>query len=216
MSGSRAYEESKRGMDEGARSARSAQDLTEGMAENHGGMASNPSRQFPSTSSTTSGPDRSTLTGPGGMNLPTGGISRNTRSGENVLSGGSDVAARGGAATGGLLDRAAAGKSSTGGDRGDRSGVDTAKDTAEGVMPKDHHGGMNPLKAFTSKGAVGSQFNPEGPVGSIPQKVGGPFDKEGAIGKQFTSEGVIGGTVDKLLGEKNTDDPLGRQPGNRS
>lgn len=53
-------------------------------------------------------------------------------------------------------------------------------------------------------------------MGSIPQKVGGPFDKEGAIGKQFTSEGVIGGTVDKLLGEKNTDDPLGRQPGNRS
>ncbi|KAF8448402.1 hypothetical protein BGX38DRAFT_1188767 [Terfezia claveryi] len=83
--------------------------------------------------------------------------------------------------------------------------------TEEHILPRDHHGGMNPLKAFTSKGVVGSQFNPEGPIGSIPQAVGGPFDKEGLVGKQFTSEGVIGGTVDKLLGEKNPKDPLGRQ-----
>ncbi|RPB25573.1 hypothetical protein L211DRAFT_822346 [Terfezia boudieri ATCC MYA-4762] len=83
--------------------------------------------------------------------------------------------------------------------------------TEDHILPRDHHGGRNPLKAFTSKGVVGSQFNPEGPIGSIPQAVGGPFDKEGIVGKQFTSEGVIGGTVDKLLGEKNPKDPLGRQ-----
>lgn len=70
---------------------------------------------------------------------------------------------------------------------------------------------MNPLKAFTSKGVVGNQFNPEGSLGSIPQSVGGPFDKEGTVGKQFTGEGVIGGTVDKLLGEKNPKDSLWRQ-----
>jgi len=81
----------------------------------------------------------------------------------------------------------------------------------ESNLPRDHHGGMNPLKAFTSQGAVGKQFNPEGPIGSIPQAVGGPFDKEGMIGKQFTSDGVIGGTVDKILGEKNPEDPLGRR-----
>ncbi|KAI5778558.1 hypothetical protein EDC01DRAFT_756744 [Geopyxis carbonaria] len=69
-------------------------------------------------------------------------------------------------------------------------------------IPKDHHGGNNPLKAFTSEGSVGKQFNPDGPAGAAADKVGGPFDKEGAIGKQFTDKGSIGGTVDKMLGEK--------------
>ena len=68
-----------------------------------------------------------------------------------------------------------------------------AASTEENILPQDHHGGMNLVKAFTSKGAVGRQFNPEGPLGSIPQAVGGPFDKEGIGGKQFTNEGVIGG-----------------------
>lgn len=78
-------------------------------------------------------------------------------------------------------------------------------------LPRDHHGGMNPLKAFTSQGAVGKQFNPDGAIGSIPQAIGGPLDKEGVIGKQFTSEGLIGGTVDSMLGEKSKDNSLGRQ-----
>lgn len=32
-------------------------------------------------------------------------------------------------------------------------------DAKAGGMLQDHHGGMNPLKAFTSQGAVGKQFN---------------------------------------------------------
>ncbi|KAF8250696.1 hypothetical protein K440DRAFT_659316 [Wilcoxina mikolae CBS 423.85] len=69
-------------------------------------------------------------------------------------------------------------------------------------MMRDHHGGMNPAKAFTSEGSVGKQFNADGSLGSIPQKAGGVFDKEGAVGKQFTDKGAIGGTVDSMLGEK--------------
>jgi len=86
---------------------------------------------------------------------------------------------------------------------------DAAADAA-GNIPRDHHGGMNPLKAFGSRGAVGSQFEPDGAVGQVPQKVGGPFDKDGVIGRQFTSEGVVGGAVDKVVGDKNPKDSLGR------
>ncbi|CCX32657.1 hypothetical protein FPQ18DRAFT_4579 [Pyronema domesticum] len=69
-------------------------------------------------------------------------------------------------------------------------------------MLKDHHGGHNPAKAFTSKGAVGKEFNADGAIGQVPQKIGGAFDKNGSIGKQFTDKGAIGGTTDKVLGEK--------------
>ncbi|RPA95408.1 hypothetical protein L873DRAFT_1657574, partial [Choiromyces venosus 120613-1] len=69
-------------------------------------------------------------------------------------------------------------------------------------MSSGHYGGSNPLKAFTSKGSAGKEFNAEGSVGSVPQKAGGPLDKEGVIGKASSGEGIIGGTVNKLLGEK--------------
>ncbi|KAI5854884.1 hypothetical protein BZA05DRAFT_392863 [Tricharina praecox] len=69
---------------------------------------------------------------------------------------------------------------------------------------RDHHGGHNPAKAFTSEGAVGKEFKSEGSIGSTVQSAGqgGVLDKNGPVGKQFTSEGKIGGAVDKMLGEK--------------
>ncbi|KAF2201715.1 hypothetical protein GQ43DRAFT_343927, partial [Delitschia confertaspora ATCC 74209] len=56
----------------------------------------------------------------------------------------------------------------------------------------------NPL---SSEGAIGSKFNPGGPIGSIGQKVGGPLDKEGAIGSQFdAAKGGLAGKVESMLG----------------
>jgi hypothetical protein len=40
----------------------------------------------------------------------------------------------------------------------------------------------------------------QGAIGSMGQKIGGPFDKEGMIGKQFTPEGSIGGAVQNAMG----------------
>ncbi|KAK4109731.1 hypothetical protein N656DRAFT_800644 [Canariomyces notabilis] len=53
---------------------------------------------------------------------------------------------------------------------------------------------------FDAQGAVGKQFTPEGAIGGMAQKVGGPMDKEGMIGKQFTEQGSIGGTVQNMMG----------------
>ncbi|BFZ62521.1 hypothetical protein YB2330_003620 [Saitoella coloradoensis] len=52
------------------------------------------------------------------------------------------------------------------------------------------------VNAFKSTGPIGQKFEADGSVGSIGQKVGGPFSKDGVIGKQFTSKGKLGGTVD--------------------
>ncbi|TGZ83708.1 hypothetical protein EX30DRAFT_338320 [Ascodesmis nigricans] len=53
---------------------------------------------------------------------------------------------------------------------------------------------------FSSGGAIGKQFNPDGSLGSIPQAIGGPFDKEGVIGSQFNaSKGGIAGTVERAV-----------------
>lgn len=41
-------------------------------------------------------------------------------------------------------------------------------------------------------------FAADGPVGSIGQKVGGPFDKQGAVGKQFTEDGSVGGSIQQM------------------
>lgn len=40
----------------------------------------------------------------------------------------------------------------------------------------------------------------QGAIGSVGQKIGGPFDKGGMIGKQFTPEGSIGGAVQNAMG----------------
>ncbi|GAM90739.1 hypothetical protein ANO11243_087840 [Dothideomycetidae sp. 11243] len=50
-------------------------------------------------------------------------------------------------------------------------------------------------------GAIGKQFNADGAIGGMAQKVGGPFDKQGAIGKHFNADGQIGGSVQEHLGK---------------
>ncbi|EQB56977.1 hypothetical protein GCG54_00002954 [Colletotrichum gloeosporioides] len=53
---------------------------------------------------------------------------------------------------------------------------------------------------ISSEGAIGKQFNPDGNIGQIGEKIGGPFSKDGAIGSQFNaSKGGIAGTVEKAV-----------------
>ncbi|KAJ9611422.1 hypothetical protein H2200_004606 [Cladophialophora chaetospira] len=54
--------------------------------------------------------------------------------------------------------------------------------------------------ALSSDGAIGKQFKADGPMGSIPQSIGGPFDQKGVIGGAFSETGALGGTVNKILG----------------
>ncbi len=49
---------------------------------------------------------------------------------------------------------------------------------------------------------MGKQFKADGAIGSIGEKVGGPFASDGAIGKNFNPDGAIGGTVHEKLGKK--------------
>ncbi|KAF2143439.1 uncharacterized protein K452DRAFT_317579 [Aplosporella prunicola CBS 121167] len=71
--------------------------------------------------------------------------------------------------------------------------VDRAESPLPSKMAANLTGGPSP--AFSAQGAVGKQFTPEGSVGGMAQKLGGPFDAKGAIGKQFTEQGSIGGMV---------------------
>lgn len=53
---------------------------------------------------------------------------------------------------------------------------------------------------LSSAGAIGKHFNPDGALGSIPQAVGGPFDKDGVVGKQFDAgKDGIAGTVERAV-----------------
>jgi len=56
--------------------------------------------------------------------------------------------------------------------------------------------------AFHKDGPIGKQFKADGAIGSIGEKVGGPFASNGAIGKNFNPDGAIGGTVQENLGKK--------------
>ncbi|KIW30959.1 hypothetical protein, variant [Cladophialophora immunda] len=70
-----------------------------------------------------------------------------------------------------------------------------------------------------NKGSVGSQFKPEGSIGQLGEKAGGPLSSEGAVGKNFTPEGSIGGTVqsaaEQMQGDKkpvfDKDGAVGKQ-----
>lgn len=54
--------------------------------------------------------------------------------------------------------------------------------------------------ALSSVGVVGKQFNPEGPIGSMGQAVGGPFAKDGMIGKQFDAgQDGLAGHVERMV-----------------
>lgn len=49
-------------------------------------------------------------------------------------------------------------------------------------------------------GAIGKQFNPEGSIGQIGKKIGGPFSKDEIAGSQFdASKSGIAGTVEKAV-----------------
>ncbi|EME46741.1 hypothetical protein DOTSEDRAFT_22775 [Dothistroma septosporum NZE10] len=74
-----------------------------------------------------------------------------------------------------------------------------AKSTSTGVGEKTTGQGTSIL---SKDGAIGSAFQGDGAIGSIGNKVGGPFHETGAIGKNFTAAGSIGGTAQKLA-EKN-------------
>ncbi|OCL09139.1 hypothetical protein AOQ84DRAFT_339379 [Glonium stellatum] len=53
---------------------------------------------------------------------------------------------------------------------------------------------------ISSGGAIGKQFNPEGSIGQIGEKIGGPFSKDGIVGSQFdASKSGIAGTVEKAV-----------------
>ncbi|KAF2841502.1 hypothetical protein M501DRAFT_1000738 [Patellaria atrata CBS 101060] len=53
---------------------------------------------------------------------------------------------------------------------------------------------------ISSEGAIGKQFNPDGSLGGMAQKIGGPLDKDGMIGSQFdASKNGIAGHVEKAV-----------------
>ncbi|KAG9196027.1 hypothetical protein G6011_01148 [Alternaria panax] len=53
---------------------------------------------------------------------------------------------------------------------------------------------------ISSAGAIGKQFNPDGAIGQIGEKVGGPFSKDGIIGSQFdASKNGIAGHVERAV-----------------
>ncbi|KAI5790597.1 hypothetical protein DFH27DRAFT_527591 [Peziza echinospora] len=175
-------------MDRAAARTMQNTDLTEGMTEVGIGHSPNPN-------TSALGADASRASTRDKVQNTVSSALGNTGIGDGLRSGGGNTGIGGAAQS--AADQAA-------------RAADTAADAAANRVPRDHQGGTNPLKAFGSKGSIGSQFEAGGAVGQVPQKIGGPFDKEGVIGKQFTSEGVIGGAVDETVGDKNPKDPLGR------
>ncbi|KAK6344422.1 hypothetical protein TWF696_008059 [Orbilia brochopaga] len=54
---------------------------------------------------------------------------------------------------------------------------------------------------ISSEGAIGRQFNPDGNIGQLGNKVGGPFHEDGFIGSQFdASKEGIAGKVERAVG----------------
>jgi hypothetical protein len=53
---------------------------------------------------------------------------------------------------------------------------------------------------ISSAGAIGKQFNPDGSIGQIGEKIGGPLASNGIIGSQFdASKGGIAGHVERAV-----------------
>lgn len=52
-------------------------------------------------------------------------------------------------------------------------------------------------------GTVGRQFESDGKVGQVAEKVGGPFSSDGAVGEKFTKEGAIGGKAQEMAEDKS-------------
>ncbi|MCJ1377010.1 hypothetical protein MMC17_000100 [Xylographa soralifera] len=72
-------------------------------------------------------------------------------------------------------------------------------DAAEKTGAQKETSPKNP-STFSSAGAVGKQFNPDGAVGQVGEEIGGPFSKDGAVGSQFdAAKGGVAGTVEKAV-----------------
>ncbi|USP75748.1 uncharacterized protein yc1106_03022 [Curvularia clavata] len=53
---------------------------------------------------------------------------------------------------------------------------------------------------ISSAGAIGKNFNPDGAIGQIGEKIGGPFSKDGIIGSQFDAgKNGIAGHVERAV-----------------
>ncbi|KAF1345500.1 hypothetical protein BDV97DRAFT_361242 [Delphinella strobiligena] len=83
--------------------------------------------------------------------------------------------------------------------------VRTMADTSEKATKAAHEaahsvGADKNRSAVSSSGSIGKHFNPDGAIGQIGEKVGGPFSKDGAIGSQFdASKDGVAGTVEKAV-----------------
>jgi len=78
--------------------------------------------------------------------------------------------------------------------------TDQTKSTASAIgQSKDTNPQGNP-SILSSAGAIGRQFNPDGAVGQIGEKIGGPLASNGMIGSQFdASKGGIAGHVERAV-----------------
>ncbi|TGJ80214.1 hypothetical protein E0Z10_g8539 [Xylaria hypoxylon] len=58
---------------------------------------------------------------------------------------------------------------------------------------------------ISSEGAIGKQFNPDGAIGQIGEKIGGPLGKNGMIGSQFdaSKQGIAGHVERAVDGPRN-------------
>ncbi|KAJ4353865.1 uncharacterized protein N0V89_005595 [Didymosphaeria variabile] len=58
---------------------------------------------------------------------------------------------------------------------------------------------------ISSAGAIGKQFNPDGAIGQIGEKIGGPLSSQGAIGSQFdaSKDGIAGHVERAVDGPRN-------------
>ncbi|KAI0412660.1 hypothetical protein F5X98DRAFT_316760 [Xylaria grammica] len=58
---------------------------------------------------------------------------------------------------------------------------------------------------ISSEGAIGKPFNPDGAIGKIGEKIGGPLSKEGMIGSQFdaSKQGIAGHVERAVDGPRN-------------
>jgi pyruvate/2-oxoglutarate dehydrogenase complex dihydrolipoamide acyltransferase (E2) component len=135
-----------------------------------------------------------------------------SRTASDARSAASQTAQKANAAADELADRfQASGKTDVGSGSGHGVPGQTGNpvyDAADRIGQSHGKSTQNP-SAISSGGAVGSKFNPDGPIGSIAEKVGGPFAKDGVIGRQFDAAGGgIAGTIEKLV-----DGPSQKKPG---
>ncbi|KAF2148329.1 hypothetical protein K461DRAFT_297758 [Myriangium duriaei CBS 260.36] len=94
-------------------------------------------------------------------------------------------------------------------DKGANAGLphtDLGDGIHESAIPSGQPAGQKTTGAGVSafdadKGAIGKQFHADGAIGSIGDKVGGPFARDGAVGKHFTTGGSVGSSVQEHLGQ---------------